>query len=312
MTDSAWFTALVLSRGLALSGAGELLRAPERARPVPARRAGNAVRALVRRSALLPLARRLGSSPLPERRELGAMLAAAVDAQDYGAALALVSTAGRRPDLRAEKILSKRYRFLWLGVPKAASRSLVAALRRTDPEARLIDDLSLDELYLVHPEARDYFSFAFLRHPCTRILSFYADKHVRGRNNPDEQRWFLRPWHGLRPGMDFAGLCRWLCTPCGSDAFADRHWLSQARQVVSADGEAPDYLGRFETLEQDWSTLRKRLGLPAVALPRRNAGSYDSMAAAPIDAEVRGLLRRRYAGDYDLGDYGDAPPEWPW
>ena len=312
MTDSAWFTALVLSKGLVLSGAGELLCGPGRARPFPGRRGVGAVRGIVRHGALLPLARRLGASPMPERRQLGAMLAAAVDAGDYGAALALVSTAGRRPDLRAEKILSTRYRFLWLGVPKSASRSLIAALRRADPEARLINDLSLDELYLVHPEARDFFSFAFLRHPCTRILSFYADKHVRGRDNPDAQRWFLRSWHGLRPGMGFAELCRWLCTPCGSDAFADRHWLSQSRQVVCADGGVPDFLGRYETLDQDWSTLCKRLRLPPVPLPRRNAGSYDTMPAAPLDAGIRNLLQRRYAEDYDLGDYGDAPPEWPW
>ena len=308
MTDSAWFTARFISGGLVLSGAGQLLRYPDRSNPVLARCARN----ITRCGALQPLARRLESSPLPERRELGAMLTAAIDAQDYGAALGLVSTAGRRPDLRAEKILSKRYRFLWLGVPKAASRSLIAALRRADPGARLINDLSLDELYLVHPEARDYFSFAFLRHPCTRILSFYADKHVRGCGNPDAQHWFIRPWHGLRPGMGFDELCRWLYTPCGSDAFADRHWLSQSRQVICAHGEVPDYLGRYETLEQDWNTLRKRLDLPSVPLPRHNAGSYDAMPAAPIDAEICSLLYRRYAEDYDLGDYGDAPPEWPW
>lgn len=312
MTDSAWFTALVLSKGLALSGAGELLRAPECVRALPVRRAGNAVRAVVRRGALLPLARRLGSSPVPERRELGAMLGAAVDAGDYGAALALVSTAGRRPDLRAEKIVSKRYRFLWLGVPKAASRSIIAALRRADADARLIKGLSPDEVFLAHPEARDYFSFAFLRHPCTRILSFYADKHVRLRDDPDARRWFIDPWHGLRPGMGFDELCRWLCSPCGSDAFADRHWLSQARQVTSSDGGLPDFLGRYETLEDDWPRLCEGLDLPAAPLPRRNAGCYGTLAPVRVDGRVFDLLRRRYAEDYDLGDYDEAPPPWPW
>ena len=199
MTDTARTTALVLARGLAASGVGHLICDPVRAGSVPVR----CVRSIVRRAALRPLARRLMASSLSERREIAALLSAALDAGHYSAALALVSTAGRRPDLYAEKILSQRYRFLWLGVPKAASRSVIAALRAADPKALLVHKLSLDELLAAYPEARDYFRFAFLRHPYARLLSFYADKHVRGRHDRAAYRWFIEPWRGLRPGMGF-------------------------------------------------------------------------------------------------------------
>ena len=298
MTDTARRASLLLSKGLALTGACGPLAAP--------------AREILRRGALPPLARRLAASPAPERRALGGMLAAAAAREDWATALALVSTAGRRADLGAEKILSKRYRFLWLGVPKAASRSLIAALREADPQARLIRGLSFDGLLRAFPEARHYFSFAFLRHPCARVLSFYADKHVGKRADPDARRWFVEPWHGLYPGMSFEALCRWLDTPCGADAFADRHWLSQSRQVLRAGGAAPDFLGRHETLEDDWRELRRRLGLPAAALPRRNPGRYGAMAPAGLDAGVLRLLRRRYARDYELGGYAETPPAWPW
>ena len=309
MTDTARTTALVLARGLAASGVGHLICDPVRAGSVPVR----CVRSIVRRAALRPLARRLMASSLSERREIAALLSAALDAGHYSAALALVSTAGRRPDLYAEKILSQRYRFLWLGVPKAASRSVIAALRAADPKALLVHKLSLDELLAAYPEARDYFRFAFLRHPYARLLSFYADKHVRGRHDRAAYRWFIEPWRGLRPGMGFDELCRWLCTPCGSDAFADRHWLSQSRQVIAADGRLPDYLGRCETLDAGWRTVCERLELPGAPLPRLNAGGYDAMPGGriDIDAGLCGLLRRRYAEDYRLGDYGEAPPGWP-
>ena len=309
MTDTARNTARVLARGLAASGVGQLICDPARAGSVPVR----CLRSVVRSSALRTLARRLMDSPMGERRTIAAMLNAALDKGNYRAALALVSTAGRRPDLYAEKILSRRYRFLWIGVPKAASRSLIAALQALDPKAVLYHGLSLDELLLVHPEARDYFRFAFLRHPCARLLSFYADKHVRGRNDREAYRWFIKPWNGLRPGMGFDELCRWLCTPCGSDAFADRHWLSQSRQVIAADGRLPQYLGRYETLEAGWRTVCERLDMPAAPLPRLNAGGYDAMPGGriDIDADICGLLRRRYAEDYHLGGYGEAPPGWP-
>ena len=84
------------------------------------------------------------------------------------AAWALVSTAARRPDRRAEKIVSRRYRFLWICNPKAASRSLIAALRAADPEAVLIRHRTLEQVLARYPEAGAFFRFAFLRHPYHR------------------------------------------------------------------------------------------------------------------------------------------------
>ena len=123
----------------------------------------------------------------------------------------------------------------------------------------------------VQPAVRDYFRFAFLRHPWHRARSFYADKHALARAYRNAYRWFIAPWYGLRRGMSFAELCRWLGTACGSDAFADRHWLSQHRQLNDADGRQPDFLGRYETLDADWRRVSERLQMPFVELPRLNA-----------------------------------------
>lgn len=265
------------------------------------------VRAGVLARALERLARVLAASSTPEHRALAPMLAAAVEAGDQAAALALARTAARRPDLRAEKILSRRYRFLWICNPKAASRSLIAALRAVDPTAVLIRNRSLDEVYTRYPEASSFFSFAFLRHPGDRIRSFYADKHALARRETNAYRWFIEPYHGLRLGMSFADLCRWLGTPCGSDAFADRHWLSQSRQIATADGRLPDFLGSYERLEADWRTVAERLGLPPTPLPRLNSGDRRLYREARLDGASGALLKRRYAADFALGGYGDAP-----
>ena len=91
----------------------------------------------LRAGVLTPFARRLRASAEPARRELGALLAAAIADGDDATALKLAVTAMRGPDRRAEKILSHRYRFLWICNPKAASRSLIASLLAADPEALL-------------------------------------------------------------------------------------------------------------------------------------------------------------------------------
>ncbi len=233
------------------------------------------------RRALAAVARRLLRSPAVEHRNVAAALVAAIEAGDDAAALALASTAGRRPDLRAEKIVSRKYRYLWICNPKAASRSIVAALRAADPGATLIRNRTLEAVLAAHPEARGYFRFAFLRHPVDRTRSCWADKHRLARTDPDNRRWFIDPWYGLSAGMGFDAFCRWLDTPFGSDAFADRHWLSQHRQLRDGDGRLPEFLGRYERLDADWRALCERLGLPSPAAPPPCGGPRAATSAPP-------------------------------
>lgn len=159
------------------------------------------------------------------------------------------------------------------------------------------------EIVAARPEVADYTSFAFLRHPAERALSFWSDKHRLALSRRAARRRFIRPWHGLRPGMDFDELCRWLETPCGSDAFADRHWLSQHLQVRTARGRRPDVLGRVERLDDDWRALCGRLGMPHRPLPTLNRSARETGAAGLLDDRARDRLARRYAADFLLGGY---------
>ena len=250
------------------------------------------------------LADRLAASPVPEHREIAAALRRALASGDAAAALALASTAGCRADRRAEKIVSHRYRFLWICIPKAASRSLIRALLAADPEAELVRGRTLDELLDRRPALGGYFSFAFVRHPVSRTRSFHADKHGRAAHDRRARRWFIEPWHGLHVGMGFEELCRWLATPAGSDAFADRHWLSQHLQIRTEGGRAPDFVGRWETLDDDWRTVAAQVGMPRRALPRLNARAGKPPGTdGPEGLEALALLRRRYAEDFRLWGY---------
>ena len=116
------------------------------------------------------------------------------------------------------------------------------------------------------------------------------------------RRWFIEPWHGLGLGMGFEEFRRWLATPAGSDAFADRHWLSQHVQIRTRDGRAPDFVGRWETLEEDWRQVAALTGMPWVPLPRLNSRSGPARAANPAP-EAAALLHRRYAEDFRLWGY---------
>ena len=79
--------AQIIAKVLAVSGAGRL---PSDRLGAPFRLARGPLRNL----ALRPLASRLAASPTAEHREIAAMLRAAIEAENYKAALGLVSTAG--------------------------------------------------------------------------------------------------------------------------------------------------------------------------------------------------------------------------
>ena len=290
-----------LARALAAGGVSRILSRPQ----CGAGALGRTLRGVLRAGALGPLSRTLRAAPSPVHRALGKRLAAAIAEADDATALALLSTAACGPDRRAEKIVSRRYRFVWICNPKAASRSLIAALLAADPAAVLVRNRTLEQVHARYPGSEAYFSFAFLRHPLERARSFYADKHALAAREANAYRWFIEPYHGLRLGMNFDEFCRWLVTPSGSDAFADRHWLSQWRQLAAKDGRQPDFLGRYEQLDADWRTIAGRLGLPPTPLPQLNRSDRSLLWQAHCGRESVELVRRRYARDYTLGGYGD-------
>lgn len=260
------------------------------------------IRAAIANGLLHRLVDRLAAAATPEHRAIAPALAAAVEARDYATALPMASTAARLPDLRAEKVVSRRYRYVWLCNPKAASRSIIAALRAADPDAEVIRQRTLDEILAARPEVKSYWSFAFVRHPCRRAYSFYVDKHGLARSRAEAHAWFIDPYFGLRTGMRFDEVCRWLNTPYGSDAFADRHWLSQHRQIRIA-GRLPDFVGACERLDDDWRTVTRHLRLPFRKLPRLNARAAVRAADEALDADTVAHLQRRYTEDFRLGGY---------
>ena len=237
-------------------------------------------------------------------------------------ALGIARLAARAPDWGAEKIISREYRYVWFCIPKVASRSIMAALRSVTPDAEVFSGLSATRLFALRPEARHYYRFAFIRHPFTRALSLHAELHRFHRHHHGDQRRIKRDKrrrlfersHGLSDTVAFNDYCRWLATPYAADEVADRHVLSQHLQLVGDDGRPPDFIGRFESLANDFSQVLHQLGLPQAALPLKNTMAGWEASPAAVDAARstsrahltpanKALLAARYAQDLQFGDY---------
>ena len=241
----------------------------------------------------------------------------------------MAHTATRPPDF-AEKIVSHRYRCLWLCNPKVASRSIKYALLDADPNAVLIRDKSVSEVLSMLPEARRYASFAFIRSPLERALSFFAELNApleRARQASEatpghgvpsqhdlQQRkraQLLARYYGLAEASDVNAFCEWLATPFAADACAERHVRSQHLSVRIEDGRMADFIGRLETAEDDWRRIATRLGMDAPPLPMLNTMAGWTAPPAEVAAARTALAKRmtprsamilkdRYAEDFAL------------
>ena len=231
----------------------------------------------------------------------------------------MARTASKTPDLGAEKIVSRKFRYLWICNPKVASRSIMSALLCVDPDAEVIHGRDISEVYTVYPGTRSYFSFAFIRHPFDRALSLYTEmrffrERFEGTHRllkMKRQQYFNDSFFGLAEVDDFDDYCTWLNTPWGCDAFANGHFLSQNEQIRLDDGRLPDFVGRLENIDDDLRRIATHLGMPATGLPRLNtmlgqASSLRALAAARAErsalltARNEALLRRRYPADLKL------------
>jgi len=134
------------------------------------------------------------------------------------------------------------------------------------------------------------FKFGFVRNPWNRLVSEY--RFSDGRVRVSFRTWIMR---------DFP-------TPGWSDPW--RHVMPQVDYLFDKNGEpAVDYIGRFESLENDMRVVAKRIGvdLPPLAHINRAGGDKDRTATARYFRHlVRRMLRPAVTRKKSAAGYFDA------
>lgn len=211
-----------------------------------------------------------------------------------------------QPIERYRTVLSRKHRCVWIRLPKAASSSIMAGLLASDPECEVFGTTSA-EFYALRPEARDWFTFAFVRHPFDRALSFWSEIHFASRvytsrTSPQmyKRAAKLRRCYGLAETLDFDSYCDWLRTPYAADAYTDRHVASLSKPIgdVSRSRRRPlDFIGRVETLEADCPSRRGGRPCP------------QDIAAAPFAGRLGGDAARCRDRPNGTGRPADEPQQ---
>lgn len=204
-------------------------------------------------------------------------------------------------------IISHKHRFIFFAVPRTATHSLRRALRPhlavDDWEQQMLNDAqalpvpalaALKHGHISFRQLREhlpaemldgYFKFAFVRHPFDRFLSacFFLN-----RGNPEF------------PGRETACIKQLIRRA----PFRRRILITpQSRLVADEHGRARmDYVGRFETLQDSYNEICRRVGIPPAPLPSENASANDGYASC-FDEELRDWAAEFYREDFDLFGY---------
>ena len=229
-----------------------------------------------------------------------------------------------------EIIVNHDHRFLYCPIPKAGSTTLKILLHELEgvsveevagpDRSRLgaLHDGSRNRLHYLgaYDDAdvlrmlNEWFTFAFVRNPWTRLLSAFRNKiepHPANLQRPRYQQNPDRVWVGrliddvkaTRPGDDrdvsFAEFARYVSRQ--DPAEMNQHYRPQV--VLGGFGFIPyDFVGRLERFEDDYAHVAARVGIDR-PLPsnRRPFSGVTDRVAEYYDAETADLVGEIYAGD---------------
>ena len=195
-------------------------------------------------------------------------------------------------------IVSEKYKFVFIRHQKTASSSIISKLNlnlyppgikshshwnsvvklKTNKgyDGHHIPLLELGRIYPeIHKNISKYFKFSFTRNPWDRMVSawFYFKK-----NNNTYNKFSFNDW--LKSGKSWIGV--------------------EMNTVDFANG--CDFIGKFENLQQDFSYICNKVGIPEQKLPHINKTSHKHYSEY-YDDETREIIAKQYAKDIEYFGY---------
>lgn len=213
-------------------------------------------------------------------------------------------------NLNGDSFYSEKANALFHCVPKVASRSILNLCAESFPDGYCVKEKRLPKAAFYEGLKQSPFSFAFVRHPIERAVSFYFDKCVNYDGSEGKKQMFSR-YSQLKPEMTIKEFIAWLGSGEGRDTAADHHFCSQHLFTHSRNWrKCVDFIGYFNKLNEGISHVWTQLEREVPILPHLNANRDRSKPVNTsadyqkyLDASDIRALHKRYEADFDLFDF---------
>ena len=137
-------------------------------------------------------------------------------------------------------------------------------------------------------DVSDYFKFSFVRNPWDLVLSLYLYKKRESKVTGELRQYYADNY--LKQTSNGFG---WFVKNCMHD---------QKLQSWFLRDEECDFIGKFENLDEDFTEVCRRIGLPQIKLPACNKTEHKHYAEY-YDEETKQIVADKYAKDIEYFNY---------
>jgi len=212
-------------------------------------------------------------------------------------------------------IISKKYKFIFIHIPKTGGCSVESALMSHLGKEDLITDrmnyqhkkinakfcniphhVTLRDFHeLTHNRYKDYYKFAFVRNPYDRMVSMYSfySQLKNGKVGESEFEkfniWLLGEENIINPKLNLKAQNQWKNKP-------------QVEWVVNNNKIDVDFIGRMETFDSDLLTIGRKIGMNIEKIPHKNKSKHSHYSNF-FSAEAKRKTEKEYMDDFKKFNY---------
>jgi hypothetical protein len=180
---------------------------------------------------------------------------------------------------------------IFIHIPKSAGMSVVKALYGKDSSNH---DTWREYYYRDKSKFKEYFKFAFVRHPLERFISAY-EYLLKGGKSDADIFWrdkYLTPYSNVNDFILKGGLER--AIKGGAE-----HFTPQVDFVCEGDNVLVDYIARYESINKDFEYIRSKIGGAVLSVENKNANKKTFS----LISSSKEKLETVYAKDYKVFGY---------
>lgn len=240
-------------------------------------------------------------------------------------------------------MINHKHKFIFIGIGKNASSSINRFFQELgapllDGQHSGVADLHY-YLKVKHKQySSDYFSFAFVRNPYSRLFSAYQEfkrpeqflnikkalrsKSFKGfflclyrdfnqQNDPDRYNRIRycrgsniqRLWCSYRSGVLPEEVGNFTSFVKMTMLIDHTHWEPQVDILFYQGKPLVDFIGRFENLEHDLKFVSEKIGLKTAVQVKTIRASNDQDYLSAYNKETAAIVAKRYAKDFAYFGY---------